>query len=191
MDDATTLGEQAAARRAGRGASSPAVVWLRVFQFVLDGALVWVPLAALSAGVLWLFGPDGPALLTFVRAELITGMSLGTVCSWVLMTWWAYRHGGQTPAMRLLRLRVRSIGGGLPPLRVFVIRQVCLVVDGAAWGLVGLGLMSFTRHHQRLGDLVTRSVVARVPRENEIRDQARPKVRDPGNEITVEGRREF
>lgn len=140
------------------------VVGRRLVQFLLDELLVFVPMLLLAIAVVWLFHPPGPELLTFLKVVLYSMLALDLLGLYFVHTWWPYRHGGQTPAMRWLRLRVVRLDGGHPSLGAFVVRQLLMVVDGFAWGLAGIAVMLCTRRRQRFGDVVTRTVVVRVPR---------------------------
>ena len=143
----------------GRG-----IVGRRVVQAVLDEMLVMVPMLLLAIAVIWLFHPRGVALLGFLKVVVYTMLALDFVGLWFVNTWWPYRHGGQTPAMRWLRLRVVTVDGRHPPLSVFLVRELMMMIDGFAWGLVGIVVMLVTRRRQRFGDVVARTVVERVPK---------------------------
>lgn len=78
--------------------------------------------------------------------------------------WCPHRLGGATPAMRWLGLRVTTLRGGPPPLRAYLVRWLLLQVDALFFGLVGAVLIVVTPRHQRLGDLVARTVVVRAER---------------------------
>ncbi|TDV44290.1 putative RDD family membrane protein YckC [Actinophytocola oryzae] len=75
--------------------------------------------------------------------------------------WFPYRRGGTTPAMRLLRLRIVTLNGGVPKFRDYFLRWLLMVVDGMFLGLVGAVLILVTPRHQRLGDMVARTLVVR------------------------------
>ncbi|MEU8636413.1 RDD family protein [Amycolatopsis sp. NPDC048633] len=145
------------------------VVGRRLVQFVLDEMLVFVPMLLLAIAVVWLFHPHGLALLTFLKVVLYTMLVLDFLGLVFINVWWPYRHGGQTPAMRWLRLRIETLEGAHPSLGAFVVRDLLMVVDGFAWGLAGIVVMLVTRRRQRFGDVVARTVVVRVPR---LADQA-------------------
>jgi uncharacterized RDD family membrane protein YckC len=149
-------------RRVGYG-----VVGRRVVQFLLDELLVFFPMLLLAIAVVWLFHPHGVALLPFLKVVLYTMLALDYLGLWFVHAWWPYRHGGQTPAMRWLRLRVVTLDGGHPPLSAFLVRELLMMVDGFAWGLAGIVVMLSTRRRQRFGDVVTRTVVVRVPRRRD------------------------
>jgi uncharacterized RDD family membrane protein YckC len=155
------------------GRPGPGIIGRRLVQFFLDEMLVFVPMLLLAVLVVVLFHPSGlAALLTFLKVVVYTMLALDLAGLWFVTTWWPYRHGGQTPAMRWLRLRVVLLDGSHPPLRLFLVRQVLMLVDGFAWGLAGVVVMLCTRRRQRFGDVVTRTVVVRVPRRQDSVDEA-------------------
>lgn len=102
--------------------------------------------------------------MTFLKVVLYTMLALDLAGQWFVSAWWPYRHGGQTPAMRWLRLRVVTTDGGHPPLGAFVARELLMVVDRFAWGLAGIVVMLVSGRRQRFGDIVARTLVVRVPR---------------------------
>jgi uncharacterized RDD family membrane protein YckC len=144
-----------------------AIVGRRCLQFALDRLVVLVPLCLLGWLAAWLLLPTSSlhALVVFTLTELIVLLVLGAVSLLALEIWWPYRHGGQTPAMRWLGLRIIRTDSGQLALRDYLLRTLLLVVDGFLWGLVGLALMLISRRHQRLGDLVANTVVVRVGKD--------------------------
>ncbi|WP_410619914.1 RDD family protein [Amycolatopsis sp. cmx-8-4] len=145
----------------------PGIIGRRLVQFFLDEMLVFVPMLLLAVLVIVLFHPSGRvSLLPFLKVVVYTMLALDLVGLWFVTTWWPYRHGGQTPAMRWLRLRVVMLDGSHPPLRLFLVRQVLMLIDGFAWGLAGVVVMLCTRRRQRFGDVVARTVVVRVPKHS-------------------------
>ncbi|HEY3478360.1 MAG TPA: RDD family protein [Streptomyces sp.] len=140
------------------------VVGRRLVQFLLDELLVFLPMLLLAIAVVWLFHPHGAGLLTFLKVVLYTMLVLDFLGLVFVNVWWPYRHGGQTPAMRWLRLRIRTLDGGHPTLGAFFVRDLLMVVDGFAWGLAGIVVMLVSRRRQRFGDIVARTVVERVPK---------------------------
>ncbi|WP_434443112.1 RDD family protein [Lentzea sp. E54] len=77
--------------------------------------------------------------------------------------WYPHRHGGSTPAMRWLGLRITTLHGGEPSLRDYFVRWLLMAVDGLLLGLVGAVLIAVTPRNQRLGDMVAGTVVVRLP----------------------------
>jgi uncharacterized RDD family membrane protein YckC len=140
-----------------------AVVGRRCVQFALDRLLIIVPLVVLGALVSLTLAPSRlSALVVFVTVLLGVLFVLAFVGSLVVDVWWPYQHGGQTPAMRWLGLRIVARDGTTPPLPTLFLRMILLVVDGFLWGLVGLVVMLSSERHQRLGDLVASTTVIRA-----------------------------
>ena len=151
------------------GAADPTdVVGLRYGQGALDYGLVLVPFF-----VLWIVG----IILTSVAYSGAADFgALGSVLSvvfsliwllipaglWVINAWWPYKHGGQTPAMKWLKLRVVAENGGEITLGAHTLRALLLVADGFFLGVVGVIVMSSSPTHQRLGDKVAKTLVVRA-----------------------------
>lgn len=81
--------------------------------------------------------------------------------NWFIEVWVPVRWLGGTPGMRWLGLRVLTEQGGRPALRAYMIRWLMMIVDGYVFGLVGALAIAFSPRHQRLGDMVARTVVVR------------------------------
>jgi uncharacterized RDD family membrane protein YckC len=136
----------------------------RYVQYVLDQARI---LVATVSATLWgvaaayaLVKIGAPGKVLYLPLVLFIGVQLGgTVWSEV---WVPYRQGGATPGMRRLGLRIVRIDGGEPSLRDYFLRWLLFAVDGLFLCLVGAALIAFTPRHQRLGDIVTRTVVVRT-----------------------------
>lgn len=140
----------------------------RVVQAALDGLVVVLPTLLLAIAAVVVYRPSGFAgFLLYLKVVAFTMLGLDLLGVWLLSVWWPHRHGGQTPGMRWLRIRVVALDGGPPSLGALFLRQLLMVVDGFAWGLVGIVLIVCTGRHQRLGDVVTRTVVVRVSRKPE------------------------
>lgn len=136
------------------------VVVRRVVQFALDVLVVQVLVLALSVA------------LTFALRLVVGGVVLVLV---VVMVWlwlslfgwlvvavaWPALDGGRTPGMRVCGLRVVTVHGERPRPAAHVLRWALTVVDGFAFGLVGLVIMMNSRRQQRLGDLVAGTLVVR------------------------------
>ncbi|MFC0435168.1 RDD family protein [Kutzneria buriramensis] len=134
------------------------VVGRRCVQWLLDRLIVGVPaflllvglvLAVLDDRSLWFLPP-----IVFLVALLIGGLAVDV--------WVPYRTGGRTPAMRLLGLRIVTEWGSVPSLGTYALRWLLQVVDGFAFGLTGLIVMVVSSRHQRVGDLVARTLVVRI-----------------------------
>ncbi len=136
----------------------------RCLQFLLDRLIVGVPVIMLgiiaTVVVTTTVGPRHLALFSLVLLSVL--FPLWIAATLFFDTWWPHRHGGQTPAMRWLGLRVVSTNGGEPPLRAYLVRTVLLVVDGFLWGLLGLTLILVSSRRQRLGDMVAHTLVVRA-----------------------------
>lgn len=142
------------------------MVGRRVAQAALDHLLIGSAVLAMTVpalvGVLYLEsrGVERTTAAYLVGAVLFAA---GTAADWFVLAWWPHRHGGRTPAMRRLGLRVLTETGEAPRLRAHTLRWLLGVVDFACYGLVGLAVMLCTPQRQRLGDLVARTVVVRAP----------------------------
>lgn len=140
------------------------VVGRRCAQYVLDTAIIVVPILVIGFAAGYLLLPLASSLvaLKVITIALVTAIFvlywLGVI---VVFIWRPHRHGGQTPAMRWLGLRVVTVDGTRPRLSAFVIRMLLQVVDGFLFGLIGIFLMLISPRHQRFGDMVTNTLVVR------------------------------
>lgn len=139
-----------------------AVVARRALQFALD--VLAVQVIAITVAVLVtlacrLLFDAGLVLVVLVGGLVWLWLSL---FGWLVVTvlWPVLRHG-RTPAMRWCGLRVVTADGQEPRPSAHVLRCALTVVDGFAFGLVGLVLMSNSRRRQRLGDIVAGTLVVR------------------------------
>jgi uncharacterized RDD family membrane protein YckC len=119
---------------------------------VFLGVLLSVPLIKLGMT---------PKVFSVLPWAMVVAVSLLGVL-WIEI-WYPYRHGGSTPAMRWLGLRITTLRGGEPSLRDYFVRWLLMAVDGLLMGLVGAVLIAVTPRHQRLGDMVAGTVVVRRP----------------------------
>ncbi|HTI24998.1 MAG TPA: RDD family protein [Kutzneria sp.] len=134
------------------------VVSRRCVQWLLDRLLVFVPSAVLL--VVLVFVVYGNQSLLFVPPTVfLVALLVGGL---LVDVWVPNRTDGRTPAMRLLGLRIVTEWGGTPTLGMYAVRWLLMVVDGFAFGLAGLLVMLFSPRHQRVGDLVARTLVVRV-----------------------------
>ncbi|MFI9385857.1 RDD family protein [Kutzneria sp. NPDC052558] len=133
------------------------VVGRRIAQGLIDRLIVFVPMLALAIGMtvsvlhqpsLWLV-PE----LVFILGLLLGGLTVDV--------WIPHRTGGRTPGMRLLGLRIITEWGGTPTLGAYALRYLLVIVDGFAFAMPGLLVMAFSPRHQRVGDLVARTLVVR------------------------------
>jgi uncharacterized RDD family membrane protein YckC len=133
------------------------VVGRRCAQALIDRLIVSVPMFALLIVMVLAVLPHR-SLWFLPGSVFILGLLLGGLTTDV---WLPHRTGGRTPGMRLLGLRIVTEWGGAPKLSAYALRYLLLAVDGFAFGLPGLLVMAFSRRHQRLGDLVARTLVVR------------------------------
>jgi uncharacterized RDD family membrane protein YckC len=151
-----------------------AVVGARVGQYIVDGLLVAVPLIVLGiviSGVLGAAASSYSTGYTSDDASTIAGMFMGAMglivvlsvaIQWLALAWWPSRHGGQTIAMRWFKLRIITEDGGQPSLGALTVRWLLLFVDGFFGGLIGFLIMMNSARHQRLGDIVAKTLVVRA-----------------------------
>jgi uncharacterized RDD family membrane protein YckC len=134
------------------------IVPRRCAQWLLDRLIVGVPAFVLL--VVLMFALAGHRALWFLPPALfLAGLLVGNLA---VDVWVPYRTGGRTPGMRLLGLRIVTEWGGTPRLGAYALRWLLQPVDGFFFGLTGLLVMIFSPRHQRVGDLVARTLVVRV-----------------------------
>ncbi len=141
----------------------------RVVQHILDVLLgLVIELVVIMAGY-------GVGLVLIVGLRNAVGVVLGGLfiglgflgalaAQFWWFAWWPSRHGDQSWAMAQRGLRVVKTDGSPVTLTEHTLRWLLLIADGAFYGIVGLIVMSQSVTHQRLGDMVTKTVVIRVPR---------------------------
>ncbi len=130
----------------------------RVVQYLIDAFLVGliptlisIPFDNSNSTAVHVAG----GIVTFVIFVVI---SFGY---WVVLT---HSLDGQTPAMKLLGLRVISKGGGPANMAQLAIRWICLIFDAIPYtwpftGLVGFIVILCSRDRQRIGDHMARTLV--------------------------------
>lgn len=139
------------------------VVGLRVGQYLLDAVCVVVPLilVAVVGGFLAALLDGGVGFVSVLVNLVVWVLAVGG--SFGVYAWWPSTHGGQTPAMGWLGLKiVREADGGVPSLGECALRWVLLIVDGAFAGIVGLIIMSTSQRKQRLGDMAAHTLVVKT-----------------------------
>ncbi|GAA4835860.1 hypothetical protein GCM10023201_25710 [Actinomycetospora corticicola] len=155
--------------QAGYGAPAPGapgsveVVGLRVGQYLLDAVCLVVPLILVGVvgGFLGAMVDGGVGFLSLLVNLVVWVIAVGG--SFGIYAWWPSTHGGQTPAMGWLGLKiVREADGGVPTLGECALRWVLLIVDGAFAGIVGLIIMSTSQRKQRLGDMAAHTLVVKA-----------------------------
>ncbi|OLF17989.1 hypothetical protein BU204_08620 [Actinophytocola xanthii] len=137
----------------------------RFLQYVLDRLIVFM--AALVAAALCvraaipLIVSGAPPMLFFWLP--VGGFVVGALAATVWVEVVApLRSGGATPAMGWLGLRIQTVRGNPPSLGDLLLRSLLFAVDGLLMGLVGAVFIALTPRHQRVGDIVTRTVVVRA-----------------------------
>ncbi|MEJ2868961.1 RDD family protein [Actinomycetospora sp. OC33-EN08] len=139
------------------------VVGLRVGQYLLDAVCIVVPLlvVAFIGGFLGAMVDGGYGFVSLLVNLVVWVIAIGG--SFGVYAWWPSTHGGQTPGMGWLGLRiVREADGGVPSLGECALRWVLLIVDGAFAGIVGLIIMSTSQRKQRLGDMAAHTLVVKA-----------------------------
>jgi uncharacterized RDD family membrane protein YckC len=138
------------------------VVWRRVVQYVVDGflsAMIAVPFAAVFYALPT--GPDGAVRWPVVPVVLAVRWGVLAVAAY--LWYWVLRPAatGKTWGMELIGVRIVRADGALLSRTDTLVRGLLLLVDGLFLGLVGLISMLATRDHQRIGDLVAKTLVVR------------------------------
>jgi len=116
-------------------------------------------LGALAGGLGWLLGVSLPG----VAAAALAGAGWTLFLAGYAVLFWS--TAGQTPGMRVTRLRLQGPGGRPPGIGRSLLRFVATVVALAPFGL-GLLPVLFDRRRRALQDLAARTVV--------VRDEIRP-----------------
>ncbi|MFD2420845.1 RDD family protein [Amycolatopsis pigmentata] len=141
-----------------------AVVLRRYAQYALDFLLLMIAVLLLLVGGLFLalkaLGAGWPRQVLYVPVAVAIVAGLG--CTLLNEVWLPHKRGGATLAMRWLGLRIVKIDGESPRLRDYLLRWLLNCVDGQCFGLLGAVIIAVTPRHQRLGDIVARTLVVRV-----------------------------
>jgi uncharacterized RDD family membrane protein YckC len=127
----------------------------RVIQYILDGILSSIVPSVLY----WALdrGHGGLHVLGVTAAAVLS--ILCYVWYWVLRP---HHANGQTFGMGLLGIRIISKDGGPAGYAQLVIRWLVLILDDLFAGLVGLFVILLSRHRQRIGDHLARTLVVRA-----------------------------
>jgi uncharacterized RDD family membrane protein YckC len=130
----------------------------RVVQYLIDSFLVWLIPGLVSIP----FDRSGSRAL-----HIIGGIIFMALFILIGLWYWVIRphgHNGQTFGMKLLGLRVISKDGGPANMTQLFIRWICLIFDAIPYGwpfggLVGYVVILCSRHRQRIGDHLGRTLV--------------------------------
>jgi uncharacterized RDD family membrane protein YckC len=137
------------------------VTWRRIFQYWIDAFFVSVVPYLVSI-------PFDRSPRTIMN--IIGGVVYVVLFVLIGLWYWVIRphsHNGQTFAMKWFDLRVISKDGGPANLLQLFVRWISLLFDSAPWmwpftGLLGLIVMLCSRHRQRIGDHLARTLVIRT-----------------------------
>lgn len=135
------------------------VVGARVGQYLLDGLVIAIPFIVIMIVLVTVVVSSSPNSASYIVFPV---WLLALAGSWFVHAWWPSTHGGQTPAMGWLSLRIITDQGGPPTLGALTVRWLLLIVDGQVLGLVGLLTMSSSSRHQRVGDMAAKTLVVRA-----------------------------
>lgn len=142
----------------------PQVVLRRCAQFAVDRLIVLVPAMIVLIGgsilVLRAVRAGGPLSVAYLPPAVFLLITLGG--TWLTDVWLPHRSHGASPGMRCLGLRIVTEQGTEPALRDYTIRWLLFVVDGVLFGLLGLVVILASKRHQRVGDLIARTLVVRT-----------------------------
>jgi uncharacterized RDD family membrane protein YckC len=163
QQQAAYQGQQPQGGRPGRGGSpvdmaETRVTGRRVVQYLIDAFLVSIIPSLISI-------PFDQSNRTSIH--IIGGIVTFVVFVLIGIWYWVIRphgHHGQTFGMQLLGLRVISKDGGPANMTQFFIRWICLIFDAIPYtwpftGLVGFVVILCSRHRQRIGDHLARTLV--------------------------------
>ncbi|MCD2192315.1 RDD family protein [Actinomycetospora endophytica] len=140
------------------------VVGTRVGQYIVDALCAAVPMIVLFvlSGILVAVS-NGGGLAVIGGLLYGFGYLAAIAAGFAVYAWWPSTHGGQTPGMGWLGLKVvREEDGGEPTLGQHALRWVLLIIDAAFLGIVGLIIMSTSQRKQRLGDMAAHTLVVRA-----------------------------
>ncbi len=131
------LAQAEAARQKARTELDRPQPWLRFWARVID--LIWFS-CALSM-VLHLIAPDAVMYWAVQAARLHVPMEPFLLMLYIPVEAWLLSRYGTTPGKSLLRIQIRTLGGGLPTYSQAVRRTTHLVLKGLAFGLPLISLV--------------------------------------------------
>jgi uncharacterized RDD family membrane protein YckC len=123
-----------------------AVLVERIVATVVD-LLVMIPLVAATAAVL---GAGTQSEAVFLSIILVGYFSYYIIPEWLY---------GRTLGKQLTGIIVLRSNGRVPSLEQAVLRNLLRIIDGTAGYLLGLLVILFTKENQRVGDLLSGTVV--------------------------------
>jgi uncharacterized RDD family membrane protein YckC len=127
----------------------------RVVQYIFD----YIVAGIIPALAYWLFDRNTASTHSW-------GWAVATVIALaVYFLYWVvipYGHRGQTFGMQLTRIHVISKNGEKASMLQLFVRGVFLIIDTILWGLVGFITILCSRHRQRIGDHVAKTVVVPI-----------------------------
>ena len=131
----------------------PASFAARLFAFAIDFLLMVV-------AVILLYNMVDAGMFAFMNSELAYFMAFFLPYLYPLV--YETMASGQTIGKKLLNIRVVTLDGGGPKMTSFILRWLMLPID--VFGSMGIGPLCvfFTKHQQRLGDLVSGTWVVRT-----------------------------
>ncbi|HUD36322.1 MAG TPA: RDD family protein [Streptosporangiaceae bacterium] len=124
----------------------------RVVQYIID-----MILAGIVPGLAyWLFDRSNGTVhnVGWFVASIIAIVAY--FLYWVVLP---YGHRGQTFGMQLMRIHVIGKDGSKASMLQLFVRWVFLIIDGLLLGLVGFVVILCSKHRQRVGDHVAKTVV--------------------------------
>ena len=130
----------------------------RIVQYLIDNFAVWLIPGLVSI-------PFDMSSRTSLH--IIGGIIFAALFILISIWYWVVRphgHHGQTFGMQLLGLRVISKDGGPANMTQLFIRWICLIFDAFPYNLLFTGLVGYivilcSRHRQRIGDHLGRTLV--------------------------------
>jgi uncharacterized RDD family membrane protein YckC len=156
----------------------------RVVQYLIDAFLVSLIPSLVSI-------PFDRSNSTFLH--FMGGVAFFVLFVLIGLWYWVIRphsHNGQTFGMKLLGLRVISKDGGPASLAQLFVRWICLIFDALPYtwpftGLVGFIVIICSRHRQRIGDHLARTLVisTAVARGNRPQFAGTPGIRQEGTGV--------
>jgi uncharacterized RDD family membrane protein YckC len=133
-------------------AGATRVTGRRIVQYIIDYIL-----AGIIPGIAYWQLDTSAGAIDGVRWFVATIIALAAYFAyWVAIP---YAMGGQTFAMKLLRLRVLSKDGDRASVLQLFIRGIFLIIDTLVFGLVGYITILCSKYRQRVGDHAARTVV--------------------------------